>query len=117
ILAALEPVFEEIVVTTNGSPRALPVDRLADLAVQRFGDERVVAAQGLPAALDTAVALAAEVGDGGEMVSGARDGVTGSVVTARALFGKEPAGGKAGLPEVVPIGILDAAPTIRTHYE
>lgn len=94
ILAALEPVFDEIVVTTNGSPRALPVDRLADLAVQRFGDERVVTAQSLPDALETAVALAEEVGDGGEMVSGAGVVVTGSVVTAgaaRALFGKDPA--------------------------
>ncbi|MGY2060721.1 bifunctional folylpolyglutamate synthase/dihydrofolate synthase, partial [Nocardia gipuzkoensis] len=37
ILEALEPVFDEIVVTTNGSPRALDVDDLANLAVQRFG--------------------------------------------------------------------------------
>lgn len=94
ILDALEPVFDEIVVTTNGSPRALPVERLADLAVQRFGDERVVTAAGLPDALETAVALAEEVGDAGEMVSGAGVVVTGSVVTAgaaRALFGKTPA--------------------------
>ncbi|MGW1742219.1 bifunctional tetrahydrofolate synthase/dihydrofolate synthase [Nocardia sp. NPDC001965] len=94
ILGALEPVFDEIVVTTNGSPRALPVDQLADLAVQRFGDERVVTANSLPDALETAVALAEEVGEAGEMVSGAGVVVTGSVVTAgaaRALFGKEPA--------------------------
>ncbi|WP_435832085.1 bifunctional tetrahydrofolate synthase/dihydrofolate synthase [Nocardia rhamnosiphila] len=94
ILAALEPVFDEIVVTTNGSPRALPVDQLADRAVQRFGDERVVTADSLPDALETAVALAEEVGASGEMVSGAGVVVTGSVVTAgtaRALFGKDPA--------------------------
>jgi dihydrofolate synthase/folylpolyglutamate synthase len=94
ILTALEPVFDEIVVTTNGSPRALPVDQLADLAVQRFGDERVVTADSLPDALETAVALAEEVGASGEMVSGAGVVVTGSVVTAgaaRALFGKDPA--------------------------
>lgn len=94
ILGALEPVFDEIVVTTNGSARALPVDQLADLAVQRFGDERVVTADSLPDALETAVALAEEVGDAGEMVSGAGVVVTGSVVTAgaaRALFGKDPA--------------------------
>ncbi|MEV3960138.1 folylpolyglutamate synthase/dihydrofolate synthase family protein [Nocardia sp. NPDC050193] len=94
ILTALEPVFDEIVVTTNGSPRALPVDQLADLAVQRFGDERVVTADSLPDALETAVALAEEVGVSGEMVSGAGVVVTGSVVTAgaaRALFGKDPA--------------------------
>ncbi|MEU2035638.1 folylpolyglutamate synthase/dihydrofolate synthase family protein [Nocardia amamiensis] len=94
ILAALEPVFDEIVVTTNGSPRALDVETLADLAVQRFGDERVVTATTLPDALETAIAMAEEVGEQGEMVSGAGVVVTGSVVTAgatRALFGKDPA--------------------------
>ncbi|WP_420094692.1 bifunctional tetrahydrofolate synthase/dihydrofolate synthase [Nocardia asteroides] len=94
ILEALEPVFDEIVVTQNGSPRALDVDALADLAVQRFGDERVVTAASLPDALETAIALAEEVGDAGEAVSGAGVVVTGSVVTAgaaRALFGRDPA--------------------------
>src|SRR5690606_4335492 len=94
ILDALEPVFDEIVVTGNGSPRALEVEVLADLAVQRFGDERVVVAPTLPDALETAIALAGEVAASGEMVSGAGVVVTGSVVTAgaaRALFGKDPA--------------------------
>ncbi|MFI9505035.1 bifunctional folylpolyglutamate synthase/dihydrofolate synthase [Nocardia sp. NPDC052566] len=94
ILEALEPVFDEIVVTTNGSPRAMDVDSLANLAVQRFGDERVVTAETLPDALETAIAIAEEVGDAGEMVSGAGVVVTGSVVTAgaaRGLFGKDPA--------------------------
>ncbi|NEW29070.1 bifunctional folylpolyglutamate synthase/dihydrofolate synthase [Nocardia cyriacigeorgica] len=94
ILEALEPVFDEIVVTTNGSPRALDVDTLTDLAVQRFGDERVVPAYSLPDALETAIAIAEDVADSGEMVSGAGVIVTGSVVTAgaaRALFGKDPA--------------------------
>ncbi len=94
ILEALEPVFDEIVVTTNGSPRALDVDTLTDLAVQRFGDERVVPAFTLPDALETAIAIAEDVADSGDMVSGAGVVVTGSVVTAgaaRALFGKDPA--------------------------
>ncbi|WP_441952827.1 bifunctional tetrahydrofolate synthase/dihydrofolate synthase [Nocardia sp. 2TAF39] len=94
ILTALEPVFDEIVVTSNGSPRAMDVETLADLAVQRFGDERVVTAATLPDALETAIALAEESGEQGEMVSGAGVVVTGSVVTAgvtRALFGKDPA--------------------------
>ncbi|MBH0777133.1 bifunctional tetrahydrofolate synthase/dihydrofolate synthase [Nocardia bovistercoris] len=94
MLEALEPVFDEIVVTTNGAPRALEVDALADLAVQRFGDERVVTAQTLADAIETAIAIAEEVGDSGEMVSGAGVVVTGSVATAgaaRALFGKDPA--------------------------
>ncbi|MEV6557767.1 folylpolyglutamate synthase/dihydrofolate synthase family protein [Nocardia sp. NPDC051756] len=94
ILTALEPVLDEIVVTGNGSPRAMDVDVLADLAVQRFGDERVITAPTLPDALETAIAIAEEVGEAGEMVSGAGVVVTGSVVTAgatRALFGKDPA--------------------------
>jgi dihydrofolate synthase / folylpolyglutamate synthase len=94
ILEVLEPVFDEIVVTTNGSPRALPVDDLANVAVQRFGDERVVTADTLADAVETAIALAEEAGDAGEPVSGAGIVVTGSVVTAgaaRSLFGKDPA--------------------------
>ncbi|MEV0435013.1 folylpolyglutamate synthase/dihydrofolate synthase family protein [Nocardia sp. NPDC050413] len=94
ILDALEPVFDEIVVTSNGSPRAMDVDTLADLAVQRFGDERVITADTLPDALESAIALAEQAGDDGDVISGAGVIVTGSVVTAgaaRALFGKGPA--------------------------
>ena len=43
ILAALEPVFDQIVVTNNGSPRALDVESLALRAEERFGPERVIA--------------------------------------------------------------------------
>lgn len=94
LLDALEPVFDEIVVTHNGSPRAMDVDELSDLAVARFGDERVVVAPTLPDALETAIAIAEEVAEPGEAVSGAGVVVTGSVVTAgaaRTLFGKDPA--------------------------
>ncbi|MBM7461479.1 bifunctional folylpolyglutamate synthase/dihydrofolate synthase [Rhodococcus coprophilus] len=94
LIEALEPVFDEIVVTHNGSPRAMDVERLADIAVARFGDERVVTAETLPDAIETAIAIAEEVGEPGEAVSGAGVVVTGSVVTAgaaRSLFGKEPA--------------------------
>ncbi|WP_153341302.1 bifunctional tetrahydrofolate synthase/dihydrofolate synthase [Nocardia aurantia] len=93
MLTALEPIFDEIVVTTNGSPRAMPVDDLADRAVQRFGDERVVSATTLADAVETAIALAEEAGDTGEPISGAGIVITGSVVTAgaaRSLFGKDP---------------------------
>ncbi|MEV0948474.1 folylpolyglutamate synthase/dihydrofolate synthase family protein [Rhodococcus sp. NPDC049939] len=94
ILAALEPVFDEIVVTHNGSPRALDVESLANVAVAIFGDERVVVAHTLADALETAIGLAEEVAEPGEAVSGAGVVVTGSVVTAgaaRTLFGKDPA--------------------------
>jgi dihydrofolate synthase/folylpolyglutamate synthase len=94
ILDALEPVFDDIVVTHNGSGRAMDVDALADIAVAKFGDERVVVASTLPDALETAIGLAEEVAEPGEAVSGAGVVVTGSVVTvgaARTLFGKDPA--------------------------
>ncbi|QXQ15701.1 bifunctional tetrahydrofolate synthase/dihydrofolate synthase [Skermania piniformis] len=94
MLAALEPVFDVVVVTGNGSPRAMDIDELADLAVQRFGDERVVIAATMPDAIETAIGIAEEVAEPGDPVSGAGVVVTGSVVTAgvaRTLFGKEPA--------------------------
>ncbi len=93
ILQALEPVLDEIVVTHNGSPRGLDVEALADAAVAKFGDERVVVAETLPDALEIAIGIAEDVADEGEAVSGAGVVVTGSVVTAgaaRTLFGKDP---------------------------
>ncbi|OBK77756.1 folylpolyglutamate synthase/dihydrofolate synthase family protein [Mycobacterium sp. 1164985.4] len=93
ILAALEPVFDQIVVTHNGSPRALDVEGLALLAEQRFGPERVVTAATLPDAIETATAIVEESAVEGELLGGAGIVITGSVVTAgaaRTLFGKDP---------------------------
>lgn len=93
ILAALEPVFDQIVVTHNGSPRALDVEGLALLAEQRFGPERVVTAATLPDAIETATAIVEESAIEGELLGGAGIVITGSVVTAgaaRTLFGKDP---------------------------
>jgi len=85
MLEVLEPALSSIVVTTNASPRALPVDDLLALAVEVFGEDRVTAEDRLDDALDTAVQLAEdEVEYGGAGVL-----VTGSVVTvgeARALL-------------------------------
>ena len=78
ILEPLEPLLDEIVVTVNSSPRALPVDRLRETAEAVFGPDRVHAALRLDDAIDQAVALAerdAEFGGGGVLI-------TGSVVTA-----------------------------------
>jgi dihydrofolate synthase/folylpolyglutamate synthase len=94
ILAALEPVFDQIVVTHNGSPRALDVEGLALRAEERFGPERVVVAPTMPDAIETATALVEESGFEGEGFSGSGIVITGSVVTAgaaRTLFGKDPA--------------------------
>ena len=44
ILAALEPAFDQIVVTHNGSPRAMDVEGLAMRAEERFGPDRVITA-------------------------------------------------------------------------
>ncbi len=96
ILAALEPVLDQIVVTHNGSPRALDVEALAIRAEERFGQERVITAQTLPDAIETATALVEEAGTEGEGLGGFGGVgmvITGSVVTAgaaRTLFGKEP---------------------------
>ncbi|QUQ68087.1 bifunctional tetrahydrofolate synthase/dihydrofolate synthase [Kutzneria sp. CA-103260] len=91
ILAALEPVFTEVVLTNNGSPRAMDADRLAGLARDVFGEDRIVVEPRLDDALEEAVRLAEETD--GEPVSTSGVVVTGSVVTAgaaRAMFGKEP---------------------------
>ena len=93
LLAALEPVLDEVVITRNASPRAMDVEALAALAVARFGDERVVVVDDLAGALETAIAQAEQAAED-EAVSGAGVIVTGSVVTAgeaRTLLGKDPA--------------------------
>ncbi len=93
ILTALEPVFDQIVVTHNGSPRALDVAALALRAEERFGPERVITADTLPDAIETATAIAEESAGEGESFGGAGIVITGSVVTAgaaRTLFGKDP---------------------------
>ena len=94
ILEALEPAFDMLVVTHNGSPRAMDVDGLAARAEERFGPDRVVTAASLPDAIEAATALVEESGNDGEGFSGSGVVITGSVVTAgaaRTLFGKDPA--------------------------
>lgn len=76
VLIALEGVLDSIVVTAPHSSRALPVEDLAVLAADVFGEERVWVEQSLPDAIDRAVTLAEEVNDYG----GAGVLVTGSVV-------------------------------------
>ncbi len=93
ILAALEPVFDSVVVTHNGSPRALDVETLALAAQERFGPDRVIPADNLRDAIDAATALVDAADQEGEMFSGTGIVITGSVVTAgaaRTLFGRDP---------------------------
>jgi len=91
LLTELEPVLDAVVLTNNGSPRALDTDSLYDLALPIFGDERLSVEPFLPDAVEAAIALA-EDGETGT-VSGAGVIITGSVVTAgagRTLFAKDP---------------------------
>jgi dihydrofolate synthase / folylpolyglutamate synthase len=94
ILAELEPLVDEIVVTRNSSDRSMEVDELAELAAEIFGEDRVQAAERLDEAIEVAVALVDEA-----MADGVPGGdgvlVTGSVITAgdaRRLLA--PAGGE-----------------------
>jgi dihydrofolate synthase / folylpolyglutamate synthase len=94
ILAELEPLLTDIVVTRNSSERSMDPEETAKLAAEIFGEDRVQSAARLDDAIETAVALADEAvaetgpGSGGVLI-------TGSVITAgdaRRLLG--PAGGE-----------------------
>src|ERR1035438_8923967 len=81
MLAELEPLLDEVVVTRNSSDRSMDTSEVAELAVEVFGEDRVAAADRLDDAIETAVALADEAevtglpGSGGVLI-------TGSVITA-----------------------------------
>ncbi|MBZ4014241.1 bifunctional tetrahydrofolate synthase/dihydrofolate synthase [Streptomyces purpurogeneiscleroticus] len=87
LLEAFEPIFAEVVVTRNSTPRSMDPDELAALAVEVFGAERVQVEPRLDDALEAAITLAEEEGE----YSGAGVLVTGSVITvgeARLLMGR-----------------------------
>lgn len=79
LLELLEPVVDQVVVTRNSSPRAMPARELAALAAEVFGPERVEVAEEMPDAIEAAVALAEEDVPG--ELSGVGVLITGSVVT------------------------------------
>jgi len=101
ILAELEPLLDEIVVTRNSSDRSMDTPEVAELATEIFGEDRVRSADRLDDAIEAAVTLADEsVGEGDVPGTGAVL-ITGSVITAgdaRRLLG--PAGGE--LPAETP---------------
>lgn len=87
LLEAFEPIFAEVVVTQNSTHRAMSADDLATIAVEVFGDERVVVEPRLDDALEAAITLAEEEDE----YAGAGVLVTGSVITvgeARLLLGR-----------------------------
>jgi dihydrofolate synthase/folylpolyglutamate synthase len=79
LLDLLEPVAARIVVTQNSSPRSMPVDQLAQVATEIFGEDRVTVTDNMPDAIEEAVVIAEE--DASGELSGVAVLVTGSVVT------------------------------------
>ena len=94
MLAELEPLLTDVVVTRNSSDRSMEPEQTAELAAEIFGEDRVQSAARLDDAIEIAVALADEaVAETGPGTGGVL--VTGSVITAgdaRRLLG--PAGGE-----------------------
>ncbi|WP_248257359.1 folylpolyglutamate synthase/dihydrofolate synthase family protein [Georgenia sp. EYE_87] len=89
ILAGLEPLLAEVVVTRARTDRAMDVDELAEVARDVFGEERVHVAERLDDAIDTAAGLAEA--DSDEVVTSTGILVAGSVLLAadaRALMGR-----------------------------
>lgn len=70
VLHELHDVLDEIVVTASASPRAIPVDDLAALAVAEFGAEHVRAGDDVQEALDEARYLTRDVDGAGILVTG-----------------------------------------------
>ncbi|WP_157246520.1 bifunctional folylpolyglutamate synthase/dihydrofolate synthase [Nonomuraea typhae] len=78
ILDLLEPVFDEIIVTRNSSPRSMPPEELGALAEGFFGPDRVHVVARLDDAIDRGIAMADAEGE----FSGTGVLITGSVITA-----------------------------------
>jgi len=88
VLDVLEPALDHIVCTQNSSPRGMPADDLARIAVEVFGPDRVTVEPRLDDAIEAAVHITEESADAA--MAGAGVLVTGSVVTAgeaRTLLG------------------------------
>ncbi|WP_456826823.1 bifunctional folylpolyglutamate synthase/dihydrofolate synthase [Cellulomonas sp. P5_E12] len=86
MLAALEPVLAEVVITRASTSRALDPEDLADIAIDIFGEDRVHTVERLSDALDLAVSRAES-----EVERGSGVLVTGSILLvaeARRLLGR-----------------------------
>ncbi|WP_418059828.1 bifunctional tetrahydrofolate synthase/dihydrofolate synthase [Pimelobacter simplex] len=88
LLAAFEPLLSHVVITQNSTDRAMPAERLAVVAREVFGEDRVSVVPRLADAIDAAAAVAED--EGHDALSSGAVLVTGSVVTvgeARVLLG------------------------------
>jgi dihydrofolate synthase/folylpolyglutamate synthase len=94
ILAELEPVVDEVVLTGIGSPRAMGIDDLTAAAQEVFDVSRWRAEARLPDAIKVAIDSATDATDPDPArVSGVGVIITGSVAmvgAARTLFGRDP---------------------------
>lgn len=72
ILAGLEPILDEVVITRSTSPRAMDAHVLGKVAATHFGEDRVTIQPDLPSAIDQAVQIAEADDDmtGGVLVVG-----------------------------------------------
>jgi dihydrofolate synthase/folylpolyglutamate synthase len=94
ILAELEPVVAEVVITRSSAARAMDADELGAIAREIFDPDRVIVEPHLDNALETAIRLAESADDGAESLAGGGVIATGSVLMVgevRTLLGKEPA--------------------------
>jgi dihydrofolate synthase / folylpolyglutamate synthase len=92
LLAELEPILSEVVVTQSSTSRSMPAEELGEIARDLFGDHRVRVVRRLDDALEQAVTLAETGGALGESIGSGGVLVTGSVVTvgeARMLLRRE----------------------------
>jgi len=82
ILEDSEPVLPQVVVTVNSLPRSMPAAQLGEVAVEIFGEDRVIVRDRLDEAIEAAVALADEPAGPDEIPGSSAVLVTGSVITA-----------------------------------
>lgn len=82
VLEDLEPVLSHLVVSSNSSPRSMLAAQLGELAIEVFGEDRVIVADRLDDAIEAAVGLADESAGPDEIPGSSAVFVTGSVVTA-----------------------------------
>jgi dihydrofolate synthase/folylpolyglutamate synthase len=94
ILAELEPVVDEVILTGSGSPRAMGIDDLTAAAQEVFDDSRLRVVARLPDAIEVAIDSATDAADPDSAgISGIGVIITGSVAmvgAARTLFGRDP---------------------------
>jgi dihydrofolate synthase/folylpolyglutamate synthase len=83
-------VLDAVVLTNNGSPRALDTDSLYDLALPIFGDERLSVEPFLPDAVEAAIAPRRTVRPGPFPVRASSSPDRSSLRAPVALFAKDP---------------------------